>query len=813
MTRRTRGSLTCLLAVVALGAAVGSVNGQTDPNPGPNSTQPAAFTGLLQMPEANLFTGSAATSIPIDLPPGRKSLGMKLALQYVSGGGPSLYGYGWDLPLGRIERSTRFGVIGCGNQNHVDDFVLSLPTSTLEFRRAGGIGIPRVQESFIKIVWNSGSNSWTAWDKGGTKFTFGATFESRSGTDANTADPSFANCANFSAGTPISYTFSWALTHIEDTNGNDVDITYAKNASGVVHPISIEYGGTTGNQIFRVEFTWPPNSRPAEDRLVNGLGGFRAELDTVLSDITVKYLKVTPNETIRRYHFDYDVTRVGRRTFLEGVTLYNGATPSQALTRYDGLPATTEFVYHDNHDADPSKSRFGFDQGSSFNYSVPWGGGRFAAPDGDADLDIFDITGDGIADMVKSNPCDSGAQTTWSVRRGSKAGYAATAQTWTFTTPGGCIRDGQPDGDYTRTKRDTVDLTGDGIPDYIDGSGTGAWMVHKGYVTATGGGFLTATAWSGSGDDIRRSFLDQSSGTLSIDQADILDINGDGRPDHVRATIAPDIWLVRYNLGGAFSADLYFLTRNNSIRRSQGGDETLGVYDMNGDGLPDQVAVNAAGDGLDVYYNSGQRIGVKQGSTVVGSSWPVPLALRPQALGSLDLRNSTTDGAGYTYVKRQLLDVNGDGLPDLVYAPGSGDWVVALNRGNGFSDAQTWRIVPETGQNNLYIRQVSGDWTIQDTYDYDGDGLLDHVSFGNQGGSSLEVRPRRNLGGAWCESFAGVVCNDQPGSTQTHVIPNVSTDPMNPGRGQRRICWWGRSIALGRQPIWSTGRRRSGATR
>jgi len=57
------------------------------------------FTGLAQAPEANLFAGTAGTSIPIQVPPGRKNLTPQLALGYNSNGGPSPYGYGWDLPL------------------------------------------------------------------------------------------------------------------------------------------------------------------------------------------------------------------------------------------------------------------------------------------------------------------------------------------------------------------------------------------------------------------------------------------------------------------------------------------------------------------------------------------------------------------------------------------------------------------------------------------------------------------------------------------------------------------------------------------
>ncbi len=88
------------------------------------------FTGLAQAPEANLFAGAAVTEIPILVPPGRQGLMPKLALQYSSSAGPGPYGYGWDLPLGRIHRSTKEGAIRCGAEHN--RFVLSLPSATIE---------------------------------------------------------------------------------------------------------------------------------------------------------------------------------------------------------------------------------------------------------------------------------------------------------------------------------------------------------------------------------------------------------------------------------------------------------------------------------------------------------------------------------------------------------------------------------------------------------------------------------------------------------------------------------------------------------
>lgn len=105
------GAAACLMLANARPALAGSNPSSGDGSQtGDGST---AYTGLAQAPEANLFVGGAATAIPILVPPGRRSMTPSLALNYASGGGPSPYGHGWDLPLPRIQRATKHGALLC----------------------------------------------------------------------------------------------------------------------------------------------------------------------------------------------------------------------------------------------------------------------------------------------------------------------------------------------------------------------------------------------------------------------------------------------------------------------------------------------------------------------------------------------------------------------------------------------------------------------------------------------------------------------------------------------------------------------------
>ena len=590
-----------ILTLASRGAA------ETPRAPGSNTGDGSTpFTGLAQAPEANLFVGAATTSIPIAVPPGRKGLTPQLALAYSSSSGPSPYGYGWDFPLGTIQRCGKHGVLSCSDPTYRNDFVVALPSGTVECTLDPTTHVcqPSVQESFVRIQYTP--NQWDVWDKSGLHYVFGVSDEARTGNATGTL---------FQAGTPCLYTFSWGLSRVEDTNGNYLEVDYVGtnvNPDGVLYPDVIRYGANKyqdATHFFEVDFVWSDEdgfSRPAGDTVVNARGGFPARLTKLLSRIVVRYLP--EQRIVRSYRLWYEFQTAapdhsGRQSFLSAVTVFDGS--GFALARGDGLSASTTFLYH-QHD---TPAEFGFmqqPQAPRLAAAVAGAGRLTVRSNGPVPgigshrrttRDILDMNGDGIPDLVD---IDSSCGTTrsWKVYLGHAGGYDLTPIEWDSPDPSfECgVRYVSVSGANHATWYDTVDLTGDGIPDWVDGS-SAQWKVYAGYVSSDGtaGGFnSTPILWSAPFQFLRRTYGDSfgSNPDGTTDDQDLIDMNGDGLPDLVDASQGR-VWI---NTGSGFEAGAgtSFTFPFGRLRFvAQQGTELLGLYDINGDGLPDQVRANS----------------------------------------------------------------------------------------------------------------------------------------------------------------------------------------------------------------------------
>jgi hypothetical protein len=188
------------------------------------------FAGLLQAPETSLFTGGMTQIIPIQIPPGPKNATPDLKLVYSSAGGAAgLLGEGWTMPVGTIERSTKFGVTRClgdATFDNTNDFILTLNGAVIELSPAGTSGgdpvyKPRTDQSYLEAIRDG--NTWEVVERSGMKYSFGTTAPSRLWRNADVFSALNSGVSPFPR---CDYTAVWGLTRVEDPNGNRIDLTY-----------------------------------------------------------------------------------------------------------------------------------------------------------------------------------------------------------------------------------------------------------------------------------------------------------------------------------------------------------------------------------------------------------------------------------------------------------------------------------------------------------------------------------------------------------------------------------------------------------
>ena len=621
-------SLLCVAASRALAIPEGPPGATTGDDATP-------FGGLALEPNAELSTGAAVTRVPIEVPPGRQGMQPNLALVYSSQGGHGALGPGWDLPIGRVERSAQRGV---PHYDASDTFQVVLPDGRVELvPLSDGSWAARIDESHARTTFNATSNTWTLHDRSGRDYTFGATGASRVGPGPTA---------------PLG-TFAWHLTSIRDPNGNTVEVQYTQPPnSGHAYPSEIAYGGNPGVGLahpFRATFTWIP--RPSGPR-TSQAAGFPVALTVSLARVDVSYLggDAELRGPVRAYEFLWAPSQTAGAPLLREVRVRG--TDGSLLTRDDGLPATTRFTYTQNPSLTFAASRADDLQVASFR---------------DANTcttrDFVDLTGDGRPDLVKTGGWTA-TQPVWKVHRnvGHLGGPMFAPQPADWPAPVGCLekRDQATSGSFVDnvTLWSTFDIDGDGRPDLVDARDATEWHVYRN----TGNSFAPGyTAWREAGctgpclERVRGGLASASNG---IDR-DTIDLDGDGRPDHVDTrtwTVGNPRWRVRFNTGQGFAARVDVPAPHAWIRNGgpNSADRTIrtDLFDVNGDGLPDKVVAGGSAGGWhwDVWFGAGR------GFLPTAARWPSP----PRDF----LR--AWDGALREY-RYDVLDANGDGLPAVSY--------------------------------------------------------------------------------------------------------------------------------------------------
>jgi RHS repeat-associated protein len=223
----------------------------------------------------------------------------------------------------------------------------------------------------------------------------------------------------------------------------------------------------------------------------------------------------------------------------------------------------------------------------------------------------------------------------------------------------------------------------------------------------------------------------------------VIDMNGDGLLDRVKKNDACQYpftncdWSVYPNNGTGFDTSpvswpnpsAWHPTDGNYIQNSNTNGAYTDVIDMNADGLPDRVVYNRScaypytNCPWKVYFNNGTGFNA-------GVDWPNPSPW-DNTRGNY-IRNTDSNG-----VSTNVIDMNGDGLPDRVvynrscaYPYTNCPWKVYFNNGTGFNAGVDWpnpSAWHPTDGNNIQNSNTNGAYT--DVIDMNGDGLPDRIVY------------------------------------------------------------------------------------
>ena len=450
-------------------------------------------------------------------------------------------------------------------------------------------------------------------------------------------------------------------------------------------------------------------------KLDGGFGTFRWYLSRIVdpngNTITYTYYQDTSNHQVYPLQISYDVNnyvrfiregradapdkyntffRVKTDTRLKRIEVYNGGIASTNLVRkyvlnYDTSPASgrsriNSIDHYGKNNAGPLTTSFGWQNGfNGFNDK-----GALITEEVDRIYQkdkIFyaDVTGDGMTDVITRD--FMGALVVW---RATGDGYQYDG-VWKDPVTWGAFH--------------FMDFDGDGKSDLI-ATYSSQWRVYL----STGTSFQYQTTEVRSESDNKYTHF--------------MDVNGDGMGDIVEGPLPGGKWKVYistefdtygnhlvddgYWIEGAYGGwmdDAYNWTYSKRIR----------VMDVNGDRKDDIVLGPDTNGNWYVMISTGTSF-VDEGVWITGAygAW------------TDDSRISRT----------RVMEVNGDGLPDIVLGPdGGGNWYVMTSTGTSFEDKGAW------------ISGAYGGWTndseIERTraIDVNGDGKSDIVIGPNSNGN------------------------------------------------------------------------------
>ncbi len=624
----------------------------------------------------------------------------------------------------------------------------------------------QVDTSFLTYEYFT-NDYWEVIDKSGNQFFFGEGITNQ----MENPKPGWTQGSGSS-------TWRWALDRVVDANGNETFLNYTLD-NGMLYLTNILYNANLNSPALAAsdEVDFILTNRP--DTNFTYISNYRLEMDKLLSEIDVR----AGGKNVRKYVLGYTNSPSTLRSLLASVTQY-GSNFTTAL------PPIT-FGYQ------VESLAFGPDINWPGVYSQGDTGGSWnaiRATDGSDDyVNMIDVDGDGLPDRVMREYSGPPYTNYFAVQRNTGSGFAPAAadqqwgplnsqgdQGYLWNSP--AAHSGGGDNYYYA---EFLDINGDGYPDRVMQAHTGPYtnfVVQYNTGIEGNAGFTSTNVWGPiTNTEISiQEWLSLRYLSSQIGLVDLVDMNGDGLPDWVNSLYnSPfDRFRVELNNGSGFSAPVYWGVLDSQGDSSQGwnslsGQESSGNYcvlmDINGDGLPDRVMRDHSPPYTNfiVQFNNGAGFEPAQ-------NWG-PINTQGQ---SNNLTWGEVVGTDNSTVWAQLVDINGDGLPDRVMRKYSGsytNWVVQLNTGSGFGPAINWGPLNsqnQTGYDWNSISASSSGATYVDFFDINGDGLPDRIMRMPGSGPYDHFVVQLNQGPF--PDLLNVVSNGLGGNVQVSYIPSTT---------------------------------------
>ncbi len=588
--------------------------------------------------QADLFTGSSTYSYPIKVPKGTDDQTPAVSLSYNNQGNhdPSMFaGVGWQVDRDFIQRDVNY----TPGDTSDDKYKLHFKGSTydLVYNASDSLFHTKI-ESHLKIqqFLSGGQGStgayWQVTTTDGTVYRFGYASNSEFGCNGQ------------------SYDGYWNLDQVTDIHGNHIYYTYT-SSSGVAYLSQIKYNN---DQLREVDFTYVTNPYQIQAYLQGCSVTEGSRLSTVL-------VKANGN-LVHEYDLSFSQA-VNSQNLLGSIT--------EKGTDGSSLPATS-FDYNPEVQSLQTQPQI-LVNNQSIDSDIR-----------NSNVKVIDVNGDGLPDIVRENVI-SGPNDTIIVHLNNGNGWDVTGQTW--------VNNQALDADITQPNVKLIDVNGDGLPDIVreDNNGGPNYTITV-HLNNGHGWDIAGTKW------VNNQAIDAD---ISAANVKLIDVNGDGLPDIVRENVVSgpnDTFIVHLNTGSGWDITGQTWVNNQPIDTDI-SQSNVKLIDVNGDGLPDLVrenVISGPNDTILVHLNTGN------GWQTTPQTW---------------VNNQSLD-ADITQPNVTFADMNGDGLPDIVRADNNGGpsntWSVHLNTGTGFAiQPVVWAsgssVDANTQYNDVKIVDVNGD--------------------------------------------------------------------------------------------------------